>query len=174
VAALDDGRLTIDLVPIVEAVRDELIDRGLTVLDRIDLTRRSWRVTVTDGAAVDGALRALRNVELVSWVAPVAAVVALAVGALAAPRRRGTVVLVGLAAAAVVALAVTALLRRTAASLLSALGAADLDAAAAVVTDLAGTLVIVTAVSVVIVGAALVLTLWDRRGGRRPLVDRGL
>ncbi|MZD09226.1 hypothetical protein GTW43_29720 [Streptomyces sp. SID5785] len=96
---VEDGMVTLDLAPVVEEVKDTLVDQGLTVAARIPEIHTGITVMQSTGTLAQ-ARKGFRLLQLLSWVLPVLVVLLAAAGVLLARRRRRALVTAALAVAA--------------------------------------------------------------------------
>jgi hypothetical protein len=80
-----DGRVSIQLATLINAVTSELADRGLAVAGKVPTAEASF--TIMQSGDVDKAQRAYRFIDSLGWLIPVA-LVALAAGTIALARHR--------------------------------------------------------------------------------------
>jgi hypothetical protein len=84
-----DGRVTLDLTPIVEQLRTRLDDRGITIFDSLPIGTLALRYTLFDSEDLHYAQTGVRLLNTLRWVLPVLIVGCAAAGIyLAANRRR--------------------------------------------------------------------------------------
>jgi hypothetical protein len=85
----DEGRVVLDLTPLVDRVRAELSDRGIGVFDNIPIERLALRFELFDAEGLESAQAGVRLLDRLRIVLPVLSLVFAAVGIwLARDRRR--------------------------------------------------------------------------------------
>ncbi|MFI1014651.1 hypothetical protein [Streptomyces sp. NPDC020965] len=163
----DDGdTASIDLAPVIEQVKRQLITDGVPFADQIPVAE--IRITVVDSAKLGAAREMFHALQVAGVWLPVATLL-LAIAALLLARRRGPA-LIGLG----LALAVGGLLLRLTVVVGRAFALDDLPAdvdhaaAGAVFDALTATLRVVSWWLVGVGAAVAVVTWWSRRGGRAP------
>ncbi|MER5275014.1 hypothetical protein ABT025_04545 [Streptomyces sp. NPDC002809] len=160
---LTDDTVTLDLAPVIDRVKQRLVDRGLTVAEKIPEIHTDFTVLTSD--SVGKAKQAFRALELLGFWLPVFTLVLAAGGVLLAVRRRRALVTAALAAAAGAALLALGLWAGRAFYLDSLPSDVSQPAAGAVFDALAGYLR-AGARLVVTVGAVVALAAWLTGGGR--------
>jgi hypothetical protein len=86
--SVDDGQVKLDLGQVIERVKTELVDRGLTFLDNVDVPPVSRTVTIIDSEGLADARTYVGILNTLAWVLPVLGVLCLVGSALIVPRRR--------------------------------------------------------------------------------------
>ncbi|RZU23698.1 hypothetical protein EV567_1434 [Streptomyces sp. BK239] len=168
---LENDTVTIDLAPVVEEVKQRLVDDGLTVAEKIPQVHTSF--TVLRSEKIGEAKTYFRLLQLAGVWLPVVAVLLVAAGVLLATRRRRALV------AAALCFALATLLLGIALTVfrvvyLDALPADVSQAAAGTVYDTL-TRFLRTGVRVVVaLGVVVALAAWLTGPGRRAGLVRGL
>ncbi|WP_353943497.1 hypothetical protein ABII15_18820 [Streptomyces sp. HUAS MG91] len=168
---IKDGEVTLDLAPVVDQVKQSLVDQGLTVAGNIPEVHTSITLMQSTGALAK-ARTGFRLLQLLSWVLPLL-VVLLAAGAVLLARRRRRALITAALAVAAGALVLGLALWIGRAVYLDALPADVSQPAAGAVYD---TLVrfLRTAVRVVaVLGAVVALASWLSGPGRWAGAVRG-
>ncbi|MYW68871.1 hypothetical protein GTY65_33065 [Streptomyces sp. SID8379] len=168
---VENGEVTLDLAPVVEKVKQALVDQGLTVAGKIPEVHTSITVMQSTGTLAK-ARTGFRLLQLLSWVLPLIVLV-LAAGAVLLARRRRRALITAALAVAVGALVLGLALWIGRAVYLDALPPDVSRAAAGSVYD---TLVrfLRTAVRVVaVLGAVVALASWLGGPGRWARAVRG-
>ncbi|MER5947391.1 hypothetical protein ABT127_15090 [Streptomyces sp. NPDC001904] len=168
---VEDGEVTLDLAPVVDQVKQSLVDQGLTVAGNIPEVHTSITLMQSTGALAK-ARTGFRLLQLLSWVLPLL-VVLLAAGAVLLARRRRRALITAAVAIAAGALVLGLALWIGRAVYLDALPDDVSRPAAGAVYD---TLVrfLRTAVRVVaVVGAVVALASWLSGPGRWARAVRG-
>ncbi|MGY0017434.1 hypothetical protein [Streptomyces sp. cg35] len=96
---VEDGMVTLDLAPVVDKVKEALVDDGLTVAAKIPEVHTDITLMQSTGALAK-AKKGLRLLQLLSWVLPLLVVLLVVGGVLLATRRRRALVTAALAVAA--------------------------------------------------------------------------
>ncbi len=92
VITTENGKVVLDLSPLVEQVRLALKQRGIGVFDRIPADRLGLRFELMDASNLSSAQRATRVLQTLRWVLPITALACLGFGlALSTNRRRSLV-----------------------------------------------------------------------------------
>lgn len=94
---LTDDAVTLDLAPVIDQVKQRLVDRGLTVAGKIPEIHTDFTVLTSD--SVGKAKKGFRALEVLGFWLPVFTLVVAAGGVLLAVRRRRALVTAALAAA---------------------------------------------------------------------------
>ncbi|MEU9094848.1 hypothetical protein [Streptomyces sp. NPDC048428] len=160
---LTDDTVTLDLAPVIDRVKQRLVDRGLTVAEKIPEIHTDFTVLTSD--SVGKAKQAFRALELLGFWLPVFTLVVAAGGVLLAVRRRRALVTAALAVAAGAALLGLGLWAGRAFYLDSLPSDFSQPAAGAVFDALAGYLRAGVRL-VVTVGAVVALAAWLTGSGR--------
>ncbi|MFJ2091297.1 hypothetical protein ACIOEW_18800 [Streptomyces sp. NPDC087901] len=160
---LTDDTVTLDLAPVIDRVKQRLVDRGLTVAEKIPEIHTNFTVLTSD--SVGKAKQAFRALELLGFWLPVFTLVVAAGGVLLAVRRRRALVTAALAVAAGAALLGLGLWAGRAFYLDSLPSDFSQPAAGAVFDALAGYLRAGVRL-VVTVGAVVALAAWLTGSGR--------
>lgn len=167
---LDDGAVTLDVGPVVDQVKQRLVDEGMTVAGKIPELHTS--ITLLKSDDLDTYKTYFRILQLAGTWLPFVAVVLVAAGVLLAARRRRALVTGALGVAAATALLGIAL-RVFRAVYLDALPAGVSPAAAAAVYDALTRFLFTTVRMVVALGVVVALGAWLTGPGRRAgLVQR--
>jgi hypothetical protein len=157
VGAGADGTVSIQLGPIVAAVRDRLVAQGLTVAARIPDVHR--QLPITTSAAVPRVMVGYQVAVIAGTWLPLVALVLVAAGVLVARRRRRALVVAALALAAVAALLLAGLALGRVAVLTQT--AADVPATVVAVGYGTATRAMVgTTQAVLVLSLVLALTAW--------------
>lgn len=168
---VENGMVTLDLAPVVDKVKQELVDGGLTVAANIPEVHTSITLMQSTGTLAK-AKKGFRLLQLLSWVLPLLVALLVVGGVLLAVRRRRTLCAAALAVAAgALVLGLALWLGRS--FYLDALPpTVDHDAAGAVYDTLVRFLR--TAVRVVaVLGVVVALTAWLSGPGRWARAVRG-
>src|SRR6266542_3199469 len=106
--SIKNGKVVLDLTPIIETVVQRLDDRGVTVFDSIaqDASKKNLQVELFDASQVEKARRAVHLLDRLRIVLVVLVFVVLAIALLLSGNRRRTLMRWGLGV--VVAMAITA------------------------------------------------------------------
>jgi hypothetical protein len=182
--SLDGDMLYLDLGPIVDEVKTLLVDRGLTIAERLPDVSVQFPLIEVQGIANAQGLASL--LETLAWALPLAAFVLLAIGVYAAPNRRRALLIGALlfAAAMVVLLAGVAVARTIA--LASLPETVRSPQAVAAVFDIVIRFLVAGAQTIMVLALIVALAAWLsgpgalasglRRGGVRTLdaAGRGL
>ncbi|NEB77350.1 hypothetical protein G3I40_19300, partial [Streptomyces sp. SID14478] len=96
---VEDGMVTLDLAPVVDRVKDALVDDGLGLAGDIPEVHTSITLMQSTGALAQ-AKKGFRLLQLLSWVLPLLVVLLVVGGVLLAGRRRRALVTAALAVAA--------------------------------------------------------------------------
>lgn len=160
---LTDDTVTLDLAPVIDRVKQRLVDRGLTVAGKLPEIHTEFTVLTSD--AVGKAEKGFRALEILGFWLPVLTLVVAAGGVLLAVRRRRALVTAALAVAVGAALLAIALWAGRAFYLDSLPAGVSRPAAGAVFDALAGYLRAGVRL-VVTVGAVVALAAWLTGGGR--------
>ncbi|WP_327712921.1 hypothetical protein OG912_35535 [Streptomyces sp. NBC_00464] len=163
---LTDDTVTLDLAPVIDRVKQRLVDRGLTVAGKIPEVHTDFTVLTSD--SVGKAKQGFRALELLGFWLPVVTLVVAAGGVLLAVRRRRALVTTALAVAAGAALLGLGLWAGRAFYLDSLPSDVSQPAAGAVFDTLAGYLRAGVRL-VVTVGAVVALAAWLTGGGRAAI-----
>ena len=136
-----EGRISINLGSVVADVRQRLDQAGVTAFDRVLSVDNNVELTLFQSPSLATAQRALRLLDRLAWLLPLATVIMLALALWLSPRRRRTLLAggLGLAAGAALLLVATATIR---ADFLDSLTGTSVrpDAAAAVIDILTSSL----------------------------------
>ncbi|MFD8685593.1 hypothetical protein [Streptomyces sp. NPDC059651] len=160
---LTDDTVTLDLAPVIDRVKQRLVDRGLAVAGKIPEIHTDFTILTSD--SVGKAKRGFRALELLGFWLPVVTVVVAAGGVLLAVRRRRALVTAALAVAAGAALLGIGLWAGRAFYLDSLPGDVSQPAAGSVFDALAGYLRAGVRL-VVTVGVVVALAAWLTGEGR--------
>ncbi|TXS42954.1 hypothetical protein [Streptomyces sp. OR43] len=155
--------VTLDLAPVIDRVKQRLVDRGLTVAERIPEIHTDFTLLTSD--SVGKAKKGFRALELLGFWLPVFTLVVAAGGVLLAVRRRRALVTAALAVAVGAALLGLGLWAGRAFYLDSLPPHVSQPAAGAVFDTLAGYLRAGVRL-VVTVGVVVALAAWLTGGGR--------
>ncbi|MFE1954608.1 MULTISPECIES: hypothetical protein [Streptomyces] len=96
---VENGMVTLDLAPVVEQVKNGLVDRGLDVAGKIPEIHTEITVMESTGGLAK-ARKGFRLLQLLSWVLPLLVLLLAAAGVLLARRRRRALVTAALGIAA--------------------------------------------------------------------------
>ncbi|GAA4413928.1 hypothetical protein GCM10023168_37120 [Fodinibacter luteus] len=88
---VEDGRVAVNLAAFIDAIKPVLIERGVPFADRIPTVNAQF--VVLDSANLANAQSAIRLLDLLHTVLPIAAVLLLAAGVALAPARRRALVI---------------------------------------------------------------------------------
>ncbi|WP_307818669.1 hypothetical protein [Streptomyces sp. MBT62] len=168
---LDDGAVTLDVGPVVDQVKQRLVDDGMTVAAKIPELHTS--ITLVRNDDLDSYRKYFRLLQLAGAWLPLVALVLVAAGVLLAKRRRRALVTGALGVAAATALLGIAL-RIARALYLDALPAGVSQPAAAAVYDALTRFLSTTVRMVVAVGVVVALGAWLTGPGRRAGLVRRL
>ncbi|MFG2777843.1 hypothetical protein ACGFY7_08260 [Streptomyces prunicolor] len=168
---LDDGAVTLDVGPVVDQVKQRLVDEGMTVAGKIPEIHTS--ITLLKSDDLDTYKTYFRLLQLAGTWLPSVALVLVAAGVLPAARRRRALVTGALGVAAATALLGIAL-RVFRAVYLDALPAGVSPAAAAAVYDALTRFLFTTVRMVVALGVVVALGAWLTGPGRRAGLVRRL
>jgi hypothetical protein len=86
--SIKDGKVTLDLNPVIQKVQNALVDRGLTFLQDVDVPPVSRTITIIDSEGLSEARTYVGILNTLAWVLPVLAVIALVASVLLVPNRR--------------------------------------------------------------------------------------
>jgi hypothetical protein len=168
---LDDGAVTLDVGPVVDQVKQRLVDDGMTVAGKIPELHTS--ITLLKSDDLDTYKTYFRLLQLAGTWLPLVAVVLVAAGVLLAGRRRRALVTGALGVAATTALLGIALrIFRTV--YLDALPAGVSPPAAGAVYDALTRFLHTTVRNVVALGLVIALAAWLTGPGRRAGLVRRL
>ena len=78
----EEGKVVLDLTPLVDRVRSELDDRGVTIFDDVTIDTRSAAVRAHRRRGLESAQAAVRLLDTLRWVLPVLVLVLGAAGVL--------------------------------------------------------------------------------------------
>jgi hypothetical protein len=95
-----DDRVVLDLGVVADAVRRQLVDRGVGVLRHVSIPRNAVEITLLESDAVPKLQPAFRTLDALVIVLPIVTVVVIAGAVAVARRRRRTVIALGLSIAA--------------------------------------------------------------------------
>ena len=84
----EEGKVVLDLTPLVDRVRSELDDRGVTIFDDVSIDPARLQFELIDARGLEGAQSAVRLLDTLRWVLPVLVLVLGAAGVLLARSRR--------------------------------------------------------------------------------------
>ncbi|MEW1688731.1 hypothetical protein ACIQOF_09770 [Streptomyces sp. NPDC091265] len=160
---LTDDTVTLDLAPVIDRVKQRLVDRGLTVAGKIPEIHTDFTVLTSD--SVGKATKGFRALQIIGVWLPVVTVVLAAGGVLLAVRRRRALVTAALAVAVAAALLGFGLATGRAFYLDSLPSEVSQPAAGAVFDALAGYLRAGVRL-VVTLGVVVALAAWLTGGGR--------
>ncbi len=168
---LDDGQVTLDLGPVVEQVKERLVDSGLTIAEQIPEVHTDFPVAKSED--ITKARTGFRLLQLAGNWLPVLALLLIAGGVLLARNRRRAVVTAALCVAAAVALLGVALtvFRPI---YLDALPQDVSQPAAGAVYDALTHFLRTTVRMAVVLGVVVALAVWLTGTGRRAALVRNL
>jgi hypothetical protein len=109
VVSTREGRIVLDLTPVIERIRDFLRDEGITIFDDVPIEDLALRFQLFDASALRQAQTAVELLETITYVLPVIMVACFGVAIWLSPNRRRTIIRGGIGvaiAATVVSLAV--------------------------------------------------------------------
>ncbi|WP_415950445.1 hypothetical protein [Streptomyces sp. KLOTTS4A1] len=167
----DDGAVTVDLAPVVEQVKQRLVDSGLSIAEQIPEVHTEFEVARSED--ITKARTGFRLLQLAGNWLPVIALLLVAAGVLLARSRRRAVVTAALCVAVAVGLLGIALtvFRPV---YLDALPAGVSQPAAGSVYDALTRFLRTTVRMVVALGIVVALAAWLTGKGRRALLVRNL
>jgi hypothetical protein len=84
----EEGKVVLDLTPLVDRVRSELDDRGVTIFDDVTIDPERLQFELIDARGLESAQSAVRLLNTLRWVLPVLVLVLGAAGVLLARSRR--------------------------------------------------------------------------------------
>ncbi|MBC9719346.1 hypothetical protein H9Y04_43240 [Streptomyces sp. TRM66268-LWL] len=168
---LDGDQVTLDLAPVVELVKTELVDSGLTLAEKIPEVHTSF--PVAESEQLTKARTGFRLLQLVGNWLPVLALLLVAAGVLLARNRRRAVITAALCVAVAVAL-LGAALTVFRPVYLDALPAGVSQPAAGAVYDALVHFLRTTVRMVIALGVVVALAAWLTGRGRRALLVRNL
>ncbi|MFI6941918.1 hypothetical protein ACIBI4_21815 [Streptomyces sp. NPDC050418] len=168
---LDDNTVTVDLAPVVEQVKERLVDSGLTLAEKIPEVHTEFAVAKSED--ITKARTGFRLLQLVGNWLPVLALLLIAGGVLLARNRRKAVVTAALCTAVAVGLLGIALtvFRPV---YLDALPAGVSQGAAGSVYDTLTRFLRTTVRMVIALGVVVALAAWLTGRGRRASLVRNL
>jgi len=89
--SVSQGQVSVNLAPFITAIKPVLVERGVPFADRIPVVNASFVVLNSDG--LGAAQTAIRVLDLLRYVLPVIAILALLAGVALAPARRRALVI---------------------------------------------------------------------------------
>jgi len=100
----ENGHIVLDLSALVTQVRDQLVQNGITIFNRIPISQLNMKIELADAQQLERAQTATRILNRLSWLLPLLAILALIGGLLLSPNWRRSLIRWGIGAAFAVAL----------------------------------------------------------------------
>jgi hypothetical protein len=88
----ENGKIVLDLSALVDQVRSDLDERGISLFDRIPVDRLNTKIELADAQQLEKAQTATRILNRLSWLLPLLAILSLIGGLLLSPHWRRSLI----------------------------------------------------------------------------------
>jgi hypothetical protein len=95
----ENGHIVLDLSALAEQVRDQLVQNGLTIFQRIPISELNLKIELADAQQLQRAQTATRLLNRLSWLLPLLAILCLVGGLLLSPHWRRSLIKWGIGTA---------------------------------------------------------------------------